>query len=214
MPAETPTCFARCSNWGAGGNHSPHTFTPIAACQWSPILGSSPRGAEFDESSSVAIAVHTIAMKTAAQHTSRTMTTVFPGRVIDGRVTASSVGEGAGDHLADRLVLGQEPVVARDRLDHLDPGVPGDPGCELVLQPQGVEPVGRDPADRDLAGDARQRGGDAAAPASDVVMVHRPRQGDVRVRVEAPRELLAVVLEVRLDRVAAAVEGLLVPLVP
>ena len=40
---------------------------------------------------------------------------------------------------------------------------------------------------------------DPAAPAADVVVVHRPRQHDVGVRVEAVGELLAVVLEVRLD---------------
>ena len=48
--------------------------------------------------------------------------------------------------------------------------------------------------------------------APDVVVVHRLRQRDVGVRVEAGRELLAVVLEVRLDRVATTVERLLVAL--
>ena len=51
---------------------------------------------------------------------------------------------------------------------------------------------------------ARERRGDAAAAAADVVVVHRLDEHDVGVRVEAARELVAVVLEVRLDRVAAA----------
>ena len=54
---------------------------------------------------------------------------------------------------------------------------------------------------------------DAAAAAADVVVVHRARQHDVGVGVEAARELLAVVLEVRLDRVLPALERMLVVLV-
>ena len=87
------------------------------------------------------------------------------------------------------------------------PVAPRDQLGELVLEPQRVEAVRRD------AGDA------SPAPvmrASAAAMPPRPRptswwfiasrQHDVGVRVEARGELLAVVLEVRLDRVAAAVE--------
>ena len=54
---------------------------------------------------------------------------------------------------------------------------------------------------------------DAAAAAADVVVVHHARQHDVGVRVEAAGQLLAVVLEVRLDRVLPARERVLVVLV-
>ena len=54
---------------------------------------------------------------------------------------------------------------------------------------------------------------DAAAVAADVVVVHRLGQHEVGVGVEAADELVAVVVDVRLDRVAAADEGLLALLV-
>ena len=94
----------------------------------------------------------------------------------------------------------------------VDAGRTGDELGELLLEPQRVEPVRRDAGERHRAGDAGERGADTAAPATDVVVVHRLRQRDVGVGVEARRQLLAVVLEVRLDRVAAAVERLLVAL--
>ena len=69
------------------------------------------------------------------------------------------------------------------------------------------------PAMVDVGGDGRQRGGDAAAVAADVVVVHRLRQHEVGVGVEAPHQLVAVVVEVGLDRVATAGERFLALLV-
>ena len=63
--------------------------------------------------------------------------------------------------------------MARDRLHHVDGRRRRDELGQLLLQAQRVQPVGRDPGDRHLGGDARQRGRDAAAPAADVVVVHR-----------------------------------------
>src|SRR5690349_21909441 len=121
--------------------------------------------------------------------------------------------ERAGDHLADGLRLDEEPVVARDRLDHLDGARAGDELDQLVLEPQRIETIRGDPGDGDLRADARERGGDTTASAADVVVVHRLAQHDVGVGVEAARELPTVVLEVRLDRVPTAGERVLVPLV-
>ena len=104
--------------------------------------------------------------------------------------------------------------MAVDRLDDVDAGGGGYEVGELVLEAQRVEAVRRDAGDRRPARSTRASA--AATPPRP-----RPtswwfiasRQHDVGVRVEAPRQLLAVVLEVRLDRVATALERVLVALV-
>ena len=58
-----------------------------------------------------------------------------------------------------------------------------------------------------------ERGHEAAAAAADVVVVHRVAEHDVAVRVEALGELLALVVEVALDRVPPARERVFVALV-
>jgi hypothetical protein len=110
-------------------------------------------------------------------------------------------------------VLGEEAVMAGDRVHDRHALVARDEIGELVLEPEGVEAVARDAGDRDFGSDTGKRFGNAAPAPPDVVVVHRLRKHDVRVGVEPPGELVAVILEVRLDRVVPAFERMLVVLV-
>src|SRR5690606_21655771 len=67
-----------------------------------------------------------------------------------------------------------------------------------------VQPVAVDSENERASGDPRERRGHATAAPPHVVRNHRLGQGDVAVGVEASRELVAVKVEVTLDRVAAA----------
>ena len=98
------------------------------------------------------------------------------------------------------------------RLDDAQGRAPGKVPDELLLLGERVEAVRRDARHDGLRPHPPQRLGDAAPAPADVVMVHRLAERDVGVRVEALRQLLPLVLQVRLDGVAPALERLLLPL--
>jgi len=75
---------------------------------------------------------------------------------------------------------------------------------ECNLLGEGKQPVGINSEDERAGGDASDHVGERAAVASDVVRVHCFHQRDVGVRVESPRELVAVKVEVGLDRESTA----------
>src|SRR5690606_16053106 len=132
--------------------------------------------------------------------------TAGTGRARSGR-GASGCGASAFEQLADEradlLDLGEEAVVAAGRLDHPQPVGARDPGGQLRLLRQRVEPVGVDPGDQRPGRHPPQRLPRPAAAAGDVVAVHRLGEDDVAARVEAPHQLVGVVVEVGLHLVAA-----------
>ena len=94
--------------------------------------------------------------------------------------------------------------MAEVRVDDVQPGTRRKEVGEFLLQPQRIEPVGRDAADDDRHRDPAQRGSHAAPAAADVVGVHRLGQRDVAAGVEARGQLAGVVVQIGLHRVAAA----------
>ena len=80
-----------------------------------------------------------------------------------------------------------------------------DAARDAVLPVDREQPVAVDAEHQRRRGHPRERVLDAAAIAADVVRVHRVDERDVGVRVEAPREPVAVEVEVRLHGEAAAV---------
>ena len=89
---------------------------------------------------------------------------------------------------------------------------PGSRLGQLLLQAQRVEPVGGDAADHHRHRAAAQRRGDPAAAAADVVAGQRLGQRHVAAGVETRHQLVALVLQVALHRVAAAASRILVAL--
>ena len=75
---------------------------------------------------------------------------------------------------------------------------------ELLLKAQRIEPIAVDATHDHGPGDAGEGTDDATAVAADVVRVHRLRQGQVAPRIEPAAQLVRLVIEVALDRVAPA----------
>ena len=97
-------------------------------------------------------------------------------------------------------------------LDDAQGRAPGKVTDELLLLPERVQAIRCDARHAGLRLHSLQGAGDAAPASADVVMVHRLAERHVGVRVEALRELLPLVLQVRLDGVAPALERLLLAL--
>ena len=97
-------------------------------------------------------------------------------------------------------------------LDDAQGRAPGKVPDELLLLPEGVQAIRCDARHDGLRLHSLQGPGDSATASADVVMVHRLAERHVGVRVETLRELLPLVLQVRLDGVAPAFERLLLAL--
>src|ERR1039458_6400547 len=83
---------------------------------------------------------------------------------------------------------------------------------QLLLLCERVEPVRDDAGHACLSLHSPQGLTDSAPTPADVVMIHRLAECHVGVRVEPMGELLSLVLQIRLDRVAPAFERLLLTL--
>ena len=107
----------------------------------------------------------------------------------------------------------RKPSCPNSDSDHVHGAVTRQQSSDLLLLVERVEPVARDARDRDARANGAECRGDATAGATDVVVVHRLTQHDVRVRVESSVQLLALVLQVGLHGVATAVQRCRVVLV-
>ena len=94
-------------------------------------------------------------------------------------------------------------LVAVDEHAAAVPAAREDPVGQLLLLMGRVQAVAGDRRGEHRHVDAAQRGGDAAPAPPDVVQVHRPVEHHIGVGVEAPHQLLAVMVQIRLHLEAA-----------
>ena len=129
-----------------------------------------------------------------------------PASPLRGQALAVQSGPDDATHLLD---LEQEPVMSGEGLDDRDPGSTGEMARQLLLERQRVEPVRRDAGHGHVGPHRAERRFHAASASAHVMVVHRLTQDDVAVRIEPFRQLLTVMLQVGLDRVAATLQRVL-----
>jgi len=92
--------------------------------------------------------------------------------------------------------LEQKSIVAELGLDDVHLFSTRQQSRDLQLLAERVETITGNAGDGDAGTHRAERDGDATAPATDVVMVHRLTEDNVAVRVESSRQFFALVLEV------------------
>jgi hypothetical protein len=117
-----------------------------------------------------------------------------------GRLPPPTLAPELGHHVREPVDVDEERVVAVRRVEDGEPRVRHE-RSDLALLPRPVEDVRVDRDDERRLANGAQHVVEVAPRARHVVRVHRLRQGDVRRRIEAIDEQLALVAQVALDRV-------------
>src|ERR1700677_3626946 len=114
------------------------------------------------------------------------------------------------DNLADLIDFEEEAIVTHGRGDDVQGRGTFNELGQLILQTKRIEAIRIDAEHRGAALNGAERRSHSAASAAHIVMVHRLTQDDVAVCVKATSELLAVILQVGLDRVLAPRKDVLI----
>lgn len=112
--------------------------------------------------------------------------------------------QGVGDKAAHLIILDEEPVVTVWRAQNVQLISSRRQLSQFGLQAQREETIRVDTYHCQRRMDRRQRCCNPAATTSQVKQCHRLSQGNIGVRIEAPSELVRVVIKIGLHRESSA----------